>query len=433
MESNETPASIPRSRVLASPRLQFVSRANALRTSIFWFGCCFLPVPAFAQDSGSEENPPASLKLYAGKTLEEWRHAINEIRPEHSASQAAVPGLLEILKDKDAPWFTRRQVANTLGRFGKNAPEGVPVLIEILDEPKTDEHAPRVWATKALALYGPLARESTPRLVGILKDHNLPLEERAVALEALGQIGGAHPRAIPAVVELLSQLSTLPVAEANADAETLRELATECIGFIGKNAGIAVPVLMRSLNDPSESLRRKTVSSLGRIGPASQLAIPSLLESLAYDESPAVRDAAETSLASIGSPAVPALSHLLQDQDAELRLRAARGLGQMKTLARTTETPLRKLLDDENPEVRLAAAKAFWQITARANDSLPVFVETLKSPDRQLRMQAFRILTTELGPAAIPAREPLTKLLDHPEGYVRQAAEKALERIPDAP
>jgi hypothetical protein len=59
-------------------------------------------------------------------------------------------------------------------------------------------------------------------------------------------------------------------------------------------------------------------------------------------------------------------------------------------------------------------------------------VETLKSPDRQLRMQAFRILTTELGPAAISARESLTELLDHPEGYVRLAAEKALERIPAA-
>lgn len=357
---------------------------------------------------------------------------MNEIRPEHSASQAAVPGLLEILRDKDAPWFTRRQVANTLGRFGKNAPEGVPVLIEILDEPKTDENTPRVWAAKALALYGKLAREATPRLVAILKDSELPFEERAVALEALGQIGGAHPKAIPAVVELLSELSTARGGERQEDSESLRELAAECIGIIGKDAAIAVPVLMRSLNDRSETLRRKTISALGRIGQAAQLAIPSLLENMAYDESPAVRDAAETALASIGSPAVPALTHLLDDQDAELRERAARGLGQMKTLAQPAANPLRKLLKDENPEVRLAAAKALWQITARAEESLPVFVETLTSSDRQLRMQAFRILTTELGAAAVPARAPLTELLKHPEAYVRQTAEKALERIPAA-
>lgn len=358
---------------------------------------------------------------------------MNEIRPEHSASQAAVPGLLEILRDKEAPWFTRRQVANTLGRFGKNAPEGVPVLIEILDEPKTEEHTPRIWAAKALALYGKLAREATPRLVAILEDRKLPVEERAIALEALGQIGGAHPKAIPAVVELLSDLSTAKGREGQDDSETLRELAAECIGFIGKDAAIAVPVLMQSLSDRSETIRRKTVASLGRIGPAAQLAIPSLLESMAYDESPAVRDAAETALAAIGSPAVPALTHLLEDQDTELRQRAARGLGQMKTLAQPATNSLRKLLEDENPGVRLAAAKGLWQITARANESLPVFVETLTSSDRQLRMQAFRILTTELGPAAAPARAALTKLLEHPEAHVRQAAEKALERIPAAP
>lgn len=410
-----------------------ISRANTLTTSRHLEGLWLILLLFAGPGSLYAQESKAKPKLYDGRTLDEWRRAINEIRPENPASQSAVPGLLGILNDKDAPWFTRRQVANTLGRFGKNAPEGVPVLIELLDEPRTKEHNPRIWAAKALALYGPLAREATPRLVEILKDRELPLEERAVALEALGQIGGAHPRAIPSVVELLSDLSASPGVSDQNDSDALRELAAECIGIIGKDAAVAVPVLMRSINDPSESMRRKTIAALGRIGPASQLAIPSLLESLAYDEFAAVRDAAETALAAIGSPAVPALVHLLQDQDAELRLRAARGLGQMKILAQPAANPLRKLLVDKNPEVRLAVAKALWQITNRANESLPVFVETLKSPDRQLRMQAFRVLTTELGPQAAPARVDLMLLSDHPESYVRQAARKALERIPLAP
>ncbi len=342
--------------------------------TIFWLVLFFLlePCSLIAQeDSTNRAGQPSSGKLYDGRTLDEWRQAINEIRPESPASKAFVPGLLEILKDKEAPWFTRRQVANTLGRFGKNAPEGVPVLIEILDEPNSDEHTPRIWAAKALALYGPLARDAAPRLVAILKDSQLPFEERAVTLEALGQIGGAHPRAIPAVVETLARSSASHSEDVEDDANSLRELAAECIGTIGKDAAIAVPVLMRSINDPSESMRRKTVAALGRIGPAAQLAIPTLLESLAFDESPAVRDAAETALANIGSPAVPALSHLLGDQDAELRQRAARGLGQMKTLAVPAAIPLRKLLKDERSEVRLAAAKALWQITERGGSIAP--------------------------------------------------------------
>ena len=74
----------------------------------------------------------------------------------------------------------------------------------------------------------------------------------------------------------------------------------ESIATVGKDAAIAAPVLMRFLNDPREPMRRKTAMALGRVGPAAQLAIPTLVESLAFDESPAVRDAAETSLAEIG-------------------------------------------------------------------------------------------------------------------------------------
>jgi HEAT repeat protein len=393
----------------------------------WWLVACLFPAYALDEASASE---PQSARRYDGRTLEEWRQAIKDLSPDNPASRAAVPGLIAILKDQDAPWFTRRQMANTLGRFGKNAPEAVPVLIKILDEPNTDEHTPRIWASKSLALFGPEAREAAPRLVAILKNAELPIAEREVALEALGQIGGAHPRAIPAVVETLNLPQRADSPKAQEERNTLRELAAESLTIVGKDAAIAVPVLLRSINDPREAMRRKTIAALGRIGPASQSAIPTLIESLAFDESPAVRDAAETALAGIGTVALPALMHLLEDQETELRLRAARGLGQMKTTGQPAAAKLRELLKDEEPEVRFTAARSLWQITLRAEFSLPVFVETLKSPDRQLRMQAFRALTTELGPAAAPAREALTQLLEHPEPSVRQAAQKALERIP---
>jgi HEAT repeat protein len=309
----------------------------------------------------------------------------------------------------------------------------IPVLIEILDEPKTEESTPRIWATKALALFGPEAREAAPKLIANLKNEELPVAERQVALDALAQIGGAHPRAIPALVETLNLPSRAESRAAQLDRETLRELAAESIATVGKDAAIAVPVLLRCLHDPGEPMRRKSISALAKIGPPAQLAVPALVETLAFDESPAVRDTAETALAGIGTAALPALVHLLEDRETELRLRSARSVGLMKAEARSASDALRKLLKDEDLEVRLTAAKSLWLITGKAEASIPVFVETLKSPDRQLRMQAFRILTTELGPAAAPAQGPLTELLKHPEPAVRQAAEKALERIPADP
>lgn len=403
---------------------------RALGVLFLVLGCCSSwppEIPLASADDSARKQPPT--KHYDGRTLDEWRRAIKDLSPDNPANRKAVPGLIAILKDRDVPWFTRRQVASTLGRFGKHATDAVPVLIAILDEPGDTEQMPRIWATKALALFGRQAKEATPRLVEILKNPELPVAERQVALGALGQIGGAHPRAIPALVETLNLPRNGGSRKAQEDRKILRELAAESVAAIGADAAIAVPVLLRSLNDPHEPMRRKAVTGLGRIGPSSQLAIPSILEILAFDESPAVRDAAETALTGIGKSAVPALTHLLNDPDAELRLRSARGLGQMKTAAQTSVPKLKDLLKDADAEVRFTAAKALWQITDRAETSLPVFVETLKSPDRQLRIRAFRVLTTQLGPQAVLARDRLSVLLDHSEVAVRQAARKALDRI----
>ena len=396
---------------------------------IFSLAFGFLPAPNFSEE-GSVDSASQPVKQYGGKTLEEWRREIKDLSPDNPAHRDAVPALIEIIKDAEVPWFTRSQVANTLGRMGKLAPEGVPVLVRLLDEAETADHAPRVWAGKALALYGPLARQAAPRLVEILKNEKLPLAERQVAIDALGQIGGAHPRAIPALVETLNLPRPADSAEDEEKIESLRELAVESIAFIGPDAAIAVPVLLRNLNHESESFRRKTAAALGRIGSPAQLAIPTLIEVLAFDESPAVRDAAETALAGIGQPALPALMHLLGDEDPELRQRGARALGAIKKPAAAAVPKLRERLKDADPHVRFAVAKSLWEIQGTAGDSLPVFVETLKSPDRQLRMQAFRVLTTELGEKAAPARENLRKLKAHPDASVRQAAQRALERIP---
>jgi len=408
------------------------SRNPIVDIAVILLALVFSSGPAFAEPFSSDEESaekPLSKKRYGGKTLEEWRRDIKDLSPDNPANKKAVPGLLAILKDRDVPWFTRRQVANTLGRLGKLAPEGVPALIEILDEPGTEDETPRIWATKALAIYGPVARQATPRLVEILKNPELPLAERQVVIDALGQIGGKHPQAIPALVDTLNlprQAESPKAQEAN---ETLRMLAVESLGQVGTDAAIAVPALVRYLNHPSEPMRRKTAQALGQIGPAAQLAVSTLVESLAYDESPAVRDAAESALAGIGQPALADLTNLLDDREAELRRRAARSLGEMQSTAEPAVPELKKLLKDEDPAVRLTAAKSLWQIRGKAGDSLPVLVETLESPDRQLRIEAFRVLTRDLGKEAAPARGSISELLDHPDPAVRQAARKTLEEL----
>jgi HEAT repeat protein len=376
----------------------------------------FLALALALPDTGSPR--AAAPEVYAGRTLDQWREIMKDLDPNNPGSAAALPGLLAIVEDRQVPWFTRRQAALTLGRMGElSAEQAVPLLIELLEEPSSTEEPTRIWAVKALALFRRNARAAAPALVAILRDESAPLADRLVSLEALARIGTAHRDAVPAIIETLA-----------AGDGSLRELAAEALALVGPGAAEAVPALMRAARDPDERLRRKSVQALGAMGAAAEIAIPVLAEALVLDESLAVRDAAAEALSRVGVAALPALVHFLADEDPETRRRAALALGKMGRSARTAASALQSALKDKNPEVGVEAAHALWKITSDPDLVIPQLVALLTDDDRQVRIRAFRLLTS-MGPAARSALAPLRNLLNDQRAYVRQAAEKAIERI----
>jgi HEAT repeat protein len=369
-------------------------------------------------------SPPDPPRLYDGRTLEHWRSKMKELDPNSPASAAAVPGLVAIVEDADAPWFTRRQAAQTLGRMGTFAArETVPVLIARLDEESSDEQPTRLWAIRALALFQRDARDAAPALIRVLRDESATLPERSATLETLARIGPAHRHAVPAIIEVLKS-----PADSSAGASGMRELAAEALTLVGPAAAEAVPALMRSAREPEERLRRKSVEALGAMGPGAEIAVPLLAEAMVLDESAAARDAAAAALAAVGEPALPVLTHLLSDEDSEARRRAASALARMGTRAKPALKPLQTALADDHPEVRIEAADALWKITADAGLVLPALVKELTTEDRQVRIRALRLLTS-MGRAARPALGRLRALLNDERPWVRQAAEMAIERI----
>src|SRR5262245_3678591 len=158
------------------------------------------------------KSPPSSLasgplaRRYGGLTLDEWRERIKDLDPRDPAAGQAVPGLLEIVEDVGAPWFSRRQAALTLARIGARATRAVPALVRLTGERTGDpEQSAQLWAIKALALFGPLAAETTPTLIDVVADGTQPHVARLSALEALGRIGPAHADAVPAIVRTLAE------------------------------------------------------------------------------------------------------------------------------------------------------------------------------------------------------------------------------------
>jgi HEAT repeat protein len=355
--------------------------------------------------------------VIAGETLTVWRERMNQIDPADPQSVRWTPGLIVIVETEALPWFTRRQAALTLGRMGLLAADAVPVLRRQLDDVGDPPDAgPQLWALKALALFGPVARDAAPDVARVLKSPSTPALSRLTALDALSQIGPGHPVVIPTLIAFAGDES----------APELRRAAIEALGMNGPAASSALPVLVRALDDPDENVRREAATSLGKLGPNGEPAQFALLERLAFDEIPAVQDAAATALAAIGPAVGPQLLPLLASDDVEIRRRVLVTVGEWGVNARPWQAAVQLRWDDPAPAVRLAALETTWQITRHGEAIAPRIAAELTVEDRQLRIAAVRLLT-RLGTEAKTAEPVLHELLQHDRADVRLAAEKALD------
>lgn len=394
--------------------------------------------PAAEEERGAERpatGPKAPVRTdpprrYAGRTLDEWRETIKSLVPADPASAVYVPGLIELVRDPEVPAITRRQAAATLGRIGRRASDAVSHLVELIDAPPhpadDPEYSTASWAMKALAQFGPAARDAAPRLAAVLRDEGRPVGERLTAIEALSRIGAEHPAVVPALIDALQPPGD--DSSGSRAAAELRGYAAESLGVIGPAASAAVPALVRAAEDPDPDVRRKAVVALGEMRDAAVPALATLVASLAFDESTTVRDVAAEALARIGGPAVPILARLLADRDESVRLRAASALAAAGDAARPAAGALERAVEDESPVVRLKAAEALWRAAGDSERAVRVALEALASQDRQQRIAASRLLV-EIAPhrpGVAQAIEPLARSAD---AQLRRAAEETLEKI----
>jgi HEAT repeat protein len=386
-----------------------------------------------ADDPGEAASSARQEATYDGVTLAEWRVRIKSLDLKDPASAEAVPGLIAIVSDRKAAWVSRRQAAETLGRLGSLAPQGVAVLLTTLEENSSDEIPPRIWSLKALSLYGPVARNAAPQLLKILRDTGSPLVERQLSLEALAQIGPAQPLVLPALMALLqspeaSASEAVTPDETTRDERELRELAVETFTLLGPHGAPAIPALVRLAHDSSDVLRMKVAQALGAMGGRAEIAIPTLVELLVLDDVDFVQDAAAVALAKVGSDAVPTLVRLLEVDDASVRWRAAEALGQTGRSGRAAVDAVSLRLKDDSSEVRVRATETLWKLTRDGSQAAPSAARLLGDDDRQIRLRAFRLLAA-MGARASPALPQLELLQNDERGQVREAARRLKDRL----
>ena len=393
-------------------------------------GClalCLLGVQCRPAQS-APESQLAEEARYEGLTLDEWRDRIKALDPRAPESAEAVNGLLQIVKATDAPWFTRRQAALTLGRIGQSAAVAVPVLQQLIHEPVQDDTASALWAMKALALFGPVAAPATPSISQLALSPGTEPHLQLLSIEALCRIGLAHPQTLPTVIALLQRDQPLLSPERMRSGVELDRVvaAIQCLELFGSGGADAVPVLLRYSEDREERVRRGVAVTLGAFGPRGNDAVQRLAEIIVTDQSLDVRDVAAISLGQVGG--TEWLGRLIRHPDAATRERACIGLGYSSPSDSTAQEWLTEAGRDLSSTVRIAAIEALQRLTKDSRRTAPAAARELASEERSVRLRAMRFLT-QLGSKAAPAREQLEQLTHHTDSQVRRSATRLLESL----
>lgn len=192
-------------------------------------------------------------------------------------------------------------------------PEDIRLSVGILEEGlKHKSPLVRKEAAGALALAGPAARDSVPKLVALLDDPEF--EVRWAGLQALMELGPVAITAIPRLRELLQQLPEGPP----------RHAVVYTLGKIGPRAKSVAPTLLEMLHSSDEQTKAVAGWALARIAPsaeADRLIIPVMIHSLLAAD-PHERKEAATTLGLVGQGseiAKLALDRVKNDPDPGVR------------------------------------------------------------------------------------------------------------------
>jgi CubicO group peptidase (beta-lactamase class C family) len=196
-----------------------------------------------------------------------------------------------------------------------------------------------------------------------------------------GLRSGSRSFALLSCISLLVNLPALPQQKAAP--------ASAASGVGAQGAGTRstsdVQGLIKALGNPQAGVREDAALALGKIGPAAADAIPALVHMLA-DNDPYVAGRASTALGKIGPKAVPSLACALVDSNASVRFSAAVALSNIPGVEPLPA--LLKALNDPDPRVRWTAALAMGSMGPEPRAAVPVLAGLLADRDEDVRIAA---------------------------------------------
>ena len=328
--------------------------------------------------------------------------AVSQMHPPRASFTDALAGAL-VSDDQE----TRRAAAGALVSIGEPA---VAALVAVVNH---QEHSEQ---TREAAIVALGEMSSIPE--GNMRDLALQVmgespRLRLQAAAAMARLGSAHEKVQQALLEGVNEKDWK--VKGNLD---------QAFAALGEKASSSAPALIQLVEARDES-SRQAAQWLAEVSPHSAEAARAIVGLLETKEASGV----SYTISRFGELAVTPLKGVLENSsEATAQMAAARALGMIGREAAPAVDPLRKLLDASNEDLALSAAEALVQIAPQTPGTLELLRKTLSSFSNQARRAAFAL--GRLGPAAAPAVEELTQLLDKPR--VAHAAIEALGRIGEA-
>jgi HEAT repeat protein len=182
-----------------------------------------------------------------------------------------------------------------------------------------------------------------------------------------------------------------------------------------------VPDLIRSLRSRATTDRIRAAKDLGRLGTLAREAIPTLV-GLLRDDDAKMREAAAHAIGQMGPGALAALSGMLAHADKYVRRNAVWAMGKLGSHAKPALGSLCRALKDADPRTASGAAQALGNMGPSAAEAIPALTEAMRGTNIVLCRLAAKALS-QIGEAAL---DPLIAHLQHADPFVRGEAALAI-------
>jgi HEAT repeat protein len=410
--------------------------------ALAWMGTrACAAVPALCEGLSRERHPEALASL-AGAigAIDPWSGAPALRRVAWSAAPlqvrlAAAAGLA-----RADPSTCVTVILELLGPAGRL---GIPTVRD-----RRFSSLERERAIRALGGTGLAGLRAVPVLIEALSDPED--RERAAAARVLGEIGPPAYAAIPALERLLDGAvryetparveaaraiwriagiadTTAPVLVRGLNRSSLNPPlgleAQRTLEEMGERTGTAVSELVRTLRDPYSQAQREAATLLLHAGPAASAAVPHL-EEAALGDCRRATNAALLSLARLDpGRAEHVFAQTLQCPDLWARFHTLEAIAKLAPRGRHLISLVERMLRDPETVVRVRAARTLWGLEPGSPGVLGVLATELERDWPEL--DCVRLLD-EVGPAALPVLPAIVAALGSRNPQVREGVARFL-------